>query len=488
MHGRLSLRGSIAIAASAFASLALTSATALAQPAPPKAPPAAQPPSPTQAPAITVDDPLLAPVPPAAKVLGSWKEALSIITSRSADLAIATQEIHRSEGLARQALAAALPSLNATGTLTHQLLFQGTTTGVSTATGMACQLGQPQCVSTGNGPVNPTATAAITASVPILQPQRWYAIGTANKAVESTKLSVDDKHRTVLAGVANAIVAVFTAERVAELNRVGLRSSLERLDLTRRKQRLGDGTQLDVLRAEQDAATTRGTLVTGDESLRQSREALGLALGFPEPYGVPPSISLNEIEAAVASVCSSGTIDQRADIKQSKNDLEVAKRGITDAWLAFSPFITLSSTLSASNQISPTSGGHATWAIQGLLTIPLWDGGARYGGLKIAQVNAEQAKIKLDLAMRTASFEVAQALRGVAVAEQSRKVSEQSRDLAREASRLAQRAYEVGTGTSFDLVDTAQKQRAAELDLAVKEFQLVKARIAALLAASTCRY
>ncbi len=83
---------------------------------------------------------------------------------------------------------------------------------------------------------------------------------------------------------------------------------------------------------------------------------------------------------------------------------------------------------------------------------------------------------------------MAQALRSVSVAEQSRQVSEQSRDFAREAARLAQRAYEVGTGTSFDLVDTAQKQRAAELDLAVKEFQVIKARLAALLAASACKY
>jgi hypothetical protein len=46
----------------------------------------------------------------------------------------------------------------------------------------------------------------------------------------------------------------------------------------------------------------------------------------------------------------------------------------------------------------------------------------------------------------------------------------------------------VGTGTSFDLVDTAKAQRAAELDLAVKEFQVIQAKLTAVLANSNCTY
>lgn len=465
MHGRLSPRGGIALAIQALASLALTSATAAAQQPPP---PAASP-SPTAAPTITVNDPLLTPVPAPPKVLASWRDALTIINARSADLAIATQEVQRAEGLARQALASALGSITATGSLTHQILF-------SPAPAFAAFF------------TNPAIQGSITATLPILAPATWYNARSAYMSVNSSKLSVEDKRRTVLGGVANAIVAVFTAERVAEINRVSLRSALERLDLTRRKFRLGDGTQLDVLRAEQDASNTRSTLVSGDESLRQAREALGLALGFPEAYGVPPTISLNEIEGAVQQVCAPGPLEKRADLQQMKNDLEVAKRGITGAWLLFSPTAQVSTTLNLANQTSNITQGPATWSLQALISIPLWEGGARYGTIKIAHVNAEEAKIKLDATMRSATFEVAQALRGVTVAEQSRVVSEQSRDLAREAARLAQRAYEVGTGTSFDLVDTGQKQRAAELDLAVKEFQLIKARIGALLAASTCKY
>jgi outer membrane protein TolC len=460
----------------ALTSLLLASSLAAAQPAKPKAPvaPPAPPAQSTPPAPIQINDPMLAPVPPATKILNNWREALGFITTRSLDVATGYQEILRAEGLRRQALGGALGTINATGTVTGQVI-----TGTST-------FGN---ITTPSPSTNPTVTGQITASLPVLAPRVWYAIGTADMSIASAKLSYDDKRRTVLTTVATSIVAVITSERVADINRNGLKSALERLDLTQRKFRLGDATRLDVLRAEQDAATARSTLVSGDEALRQAREALGLSLGYHDAFGVPPGISLNEIESTVGGVCSAGKLDDRADIKQARNDVEVAKRGITDAWLAFSPTASISTTVSVSNNSQAQADGKVgAWSIQGVLTIPLWEGGARYGSLKIAKVNAEEAKIKLEASMRTATIQVAQALRGVAVAEQARAVSQTTRDLAHESARLAQRAYEVGTGTSFDLVDTAKAERSAELDLAVKDFNVISARLSAMLAAANCTY
>ena len=52
----------------------------------------------------------------------------------------------------------------------------------------------------------------------------------------------------------------------------------------------------------------------------------------------------------------------------------------------------------------------------------------------------------------------------------------------------AERAFAAGAGTSFDLVDAGRNERNAELDLTVKEFEVIKARIAALLATANCNY
>ena len=415
------------------------------------------------------DDPLLLPVESAPHQLSSWHEAIDRINAWSSDLGIAVAEVERARGYARQALALALPTISAQGSLTEQLLTATLPTGTASV-------------------ANPSLQAQFVLSQPILAPRAWYGVKTADMGVTSARLSVADKRRIVLGGVVNGIVSVVIAERVAEINRVSLRSALERLALTRRQAVLGTATRLDVLRLEQDTAATRSMLVSGDEALRQARESLGLALGAGEAYGVAPSISLVDVEQSMRGICASGRLEERADIRQSSSDVDIALRGITDVWLAFSPTASLSTTAGVANQTSLVSGRTGTWSVQALITLPLWDGGARYGSRRIARATATESRLRLETALRSASIGVAQALRAVLVAEQLRSVLENQRDLARETAQLSQRAYEMGTGTSFDLVDTAQKARASEVDLAVKEFTVIQAKLGALLALSTCDY
>ncbi|MDF2693550.1 MAG: Heavy metal efflux outer membrane protein CzcC family, partial [Labilithrix sp.] len=82
--------------------------------------------------------------------------------------------------------------------------------------------------------------------------------------------------------------------------------------------------------------------------------------------------------------------------------------------------------------------------------------------------------------------QVTQAQRGVSVADDRRRVATQTRDLAAENDRLTRAAYLEGRGTSLELVTAAQGLREAEIQLAVREFELVKARVAAILALASC--
>jgi outer membrane protein TolC len=127
------------------------------------------------------------------------------------------------------------------------------------------------------------------------------------------------------------------------------------------------------------------------------------------------------------------------------------------------------------------------WSVQGVLTIPIWDGGERYGARRSAVAVVRQQEERLDGAMRAAKVEITQAQRAVNVANDSLTVAKRARELAAETDRLSQRAFEAGAGTSFDLVDASRRLREAELALAVRELELVRAKIAAVLATASCR-
>lgn len=426
---------------------------------------------------------MLAPVPRPKTEVASWEEALTHIRARSTDLRIAMQQVVRAEAASRIALAGALTTLTGTGSFTHNLITKESSLQIGVdPTGNPIFRGQSL-------PFSDYFDARITATQPVLALRAWYNIGTASRNEDVARLSMEDTKRVISLAVANAIVGVVTAERLAELNRLGLRNALTRLELANRRTTLGSGTGLDVVRARQDVETARATLVAGDESLRQAREALGLALGLPEQVGVPLNVNLNGLEASAQSSCKPArSLDERRDIAALNERAAIAHRQVNDVKLQFMPTVDLRSNLTTTTREVGATQPRTTWDILAVLSVPIWDGGIRYGNLRDAHAQEAIAGQNLEAARRKAEIEVTQAKRGVSVAEDRRRVATQSRDLAAENDRLTRTAYLEGRGTSLELVTTAQALREAEIQLALRDFELVKARVAAILALATCNW
>jgi outer membrane protein TolC len=435
----------------------------------------------------TISDPMLVPVPPAARNLATWEETLELIRARSTDLRSAYDEVVRAEGLTRAALAATLPTVGLTGTTTFQT---GNYPILSLVTGRPCAPGATACVSTAPN-VNSFAAQAMVTQ-PLVAFQAWHSISTSRANVRAVALSFEDMKRTILLNVANSIISVVTAERVAELNRVGTRNALERLDIATRRRALGSATRLDVVRAQQDVESARATLVTGDESLRQAREALGLALGLPEQVGVTKNLKMDGlVQSAIDSCRVAPSIEQRADVAAARARLLVAKRNVDDVYYQFLPTLAAESTVAYSNLYAgvagePASSATTTWNILGVLSVPLWDGGLRYGSLRQMRALEDEAVQSFESLRRQAVIQVEQARRDVGVAEKSRDVAAAARALAAETDQLTRVGYVEGQGTSLELVIAAAALREAEITLALREFDLVKSRVLAILALANC--
>src|SRR5262249_27881572 len=171
----------------------------------------AQPPAPAQPapaqkpPAIEVNDPLLTPVPQPPHMLASWRDALTLISARSSELHIAAQEVEKAEGLSRQALAGALPTLTATGTITHNFIRTDVeTTTLDLTKPLIPGAPLPTKTTKATVPPTPVGGAELRLTQPILAPRVWYGVGTANRSVDAAKLRVEDQRRAVVAPPAHA--------------------------------------------------------------------------------------------------------------------------------------------------------------------------------------------------------------------------------------------------------------------------------------------
>jgi outer membrane protein TolC len=433
-------------------------------------------------PTAAPSDPLLASVPAPRRVVSSWEEALSLVRSNSTDLRIAYDQIKEAEAQTRVAVAQALTSVTAQGSITHNMI--------------TAQSSQVVSVDANGNPVFEAFTAPtptyLQGSVQMVQPilavQTWHAIGTARASEEASRLSAEDLKRTLSMHLANTLVGVFTAERIAELNRTGLRSALDRLDLAVTRERLGGATGVDVARARQDVDAARATLVNGDEMLRQAREALGLALGIPEQVGVSPDARLEGLEAGARGACPElDSLELRPDLAAARKRIEVAQRNVTDVNEQFLPTIAAESVLSTTT-LDTGALPRTLWNIQGVLTIPIWDGGARYGMLRNARALEDAAQQQYTGARRSALVQVEQARRAIEIASQSLAIATDAREQAANVDRITQAAYREGQGTSLDLVTAAAALRQSEINLALAEYGAVKARILAVLSLATCRW
>ena len=418
-----------------------------------------------------VSDPMLVAPPPAENQLNSWDEALSLIRSRSTDYRISAENIARAEAERRVALATVLPTVTGTASYTHNFL----TTQLSLA-GVTLVTPPPNIFALG-----------ATATWSVINPRGIYAIGTADKAIDASKISFEDRRREIAMVAIGAFLATLAAERVAELNRIGLRTALERLVLTQSRLRFGKGTLLDVDRAEQDVANARATLISGDETLRQSRETLGQLLGSRAPLAAPGSLDLQGLERAVARTCRlNSDLEQRPDVATARTRLELAERQVHDAELQTAPILSVGS--QAGYATAASLGPKTTFAVQGVLTVPFYDGGARYGLRRDAKAQVEQARQALEATRINAVVTSARAERAVVVLESSRDVAHAQRDLAASVDQRTRNGYAEGVGTSLDLVTSAQALRQSEINLALLDFQVAQARANAYLVNAQCVY
>jgi outer membrane protein TolC len=426
---------------------------------------------------------MLTPVGPAPRLLGDWDEALGLLRSHSTDLRTAEAGVTRAEGRWRQALSTLLPNAR---------MSAGTGVDILHPDRPVLSSGQPVGVVAGGAgeagyaPTVPLISGSASLTQSLVDIGAWRGVASASSAEVAASAQLEDVRRRLTLSLARGLVSVVAAERAAELNRVGLRQALERAALAQRTFELGAGTRLDVVRVRQDVEDARASLVAGDEQLRRAREALGAALGDGGPIGVSPGFGLDGLVARTQATCEPlSDTGSRADLAAARAQVDAARQSRQQAAAGYLPSLGLSSSTFAFST-NPGPARIPTWSIGAVLTVPIWEGGLREGLLRERGGVEAQAAEALERARRDVGVEVAQSRRGVEVAEALVKTAAEARALAEETDRLTRRSFEVGRGTSLELVQSGAALRRAELALALREFELVQARLDAFLTEARC--
>lgn len=395
-----------------------------------------------------------APLAPPSRAVAGWSALWLEFGGGNVDLRVALDELERAEAATRIAWGAVLPTANGSVTLSH---------APSTVAGTLTSRGD-------------TLSAGVSITAPLVNLRANHAIGTARVNEEIAALSISDVRRRVAVALARQVLAIASAEKLANLNRVNVNAAIERLDLTRRRLAAGVGDARDLVRAQQDLASSRAQLPAADESLSQAREALAVLLGQSGGLGV--GADPTALEQEMLGFCGGAGAPSRPELEIAKRQVIIAERNVDDILLKFAPTLTAQANFNVAG--AAFNGPYNTgWSVSAVLSIPLYDGGVRYAERRDRIAVVDEARARAMQSEVTVSVEIAQARRSIAVAESAQVSAREARDLAREADRLAHVAYANGAAgtTNFDLIDAGRQLRTAEETLLLRELDLAKARV-----------
>jgi outer membrane protein TolC len=402
---------------------------------------------------------LLLAAPAFAQEKLSMEEAVRRAVLRSVTSIVAAQEIVRAQGILQEDRALSLPTIGLNGTYTrfdrNRVLAPGTsTTGPTTSRDQL------------------SANAVVT--VPLIAPQRWLLWSHAGDQVEVARLSAEDARRQVAVLTARLYLGVMAQHRLVQIDAQARDAAKAHLDDAHARYEVGSGNRLDEVRAGQELATDESALAQAQSSLVRAMEALGSLAGEEGPVDVQDQVMLPEPQSEERAMEDAQSL--RPDVRAQKERAEAARRVLRDSYADYLPLlqgVVQPFYQHPATTVTPETG----WQASLVLSIPLFDGGARYGLRRERSAAYEESKAQLDGLLRQARSDVRTAFEAVRRADESVRSAREAARLAHEALDMTMLAYREGATNDLEVVDAQRRARDADTAALVSEDTARQARV-----------
>ena len=166
----------------------------------------------------------------------------------------------------------------------------------------------------------------------------------------------------------------------------------------------------------------------------------------------------------------------RADVRARDIAADAADRVVRDAWADYVPYLNLLAYPFIQDPATPSLPAQG-WQAQLVLTIPLYDGGLRYGQEHERKAFAHEARITQEATLRQAKSDVRSSFEELRRADKALVQAQQAARFAEQALELANEAYHAGATTNLEVIDAERQSRDADTQAAVAEDTSRQARL-----------
>lgn len=380
-------------------------------------------------------------------------EALSLALEGNLEVLSAREERAKAEGLYRAARSGLLPAIgvNAAHTRQHE-----TTSRPDEET--TAQIGLSQWVYAG-GVVRAGERQAL-----------------AN--LERADLTARETEESVALKVYDAFCTVLLAQADLETAREALTYAEGFLKELQKRREVGLSTNLDVNRAEQQAARSRADLIRAQNGLDRARIDLFtlIRLDPQEERTVSGDLEMEPYRGdRQASITRA--LSRRADLARLRVDRAIQADEIEIAKGGLRPTAKLNAGYGVKD--NPRGAEDDEWTVSLNVDIPLFDGGLTKGKVEQARAGLRQLEQGVTEKEEAIRSEISQACLDLESASAIVDVARRNVEIAVESLRLAEVGYREGVNVQLDVLDarTSLTEARQELASALKNYRLYRARL-----------
>jgi NodT family efflux transporter outer membrane factor (OMF) lipoprotein len=290
---------------------------------------------------------------------------------------------------------------------------------------------------------------------------------------ESQRRRAEAAHLAIAGRVVNQVLTIAAISKQIAVANALLADDQRNVDLVTRRQRAGEGTMVEVLNAEAQAAADRGDIPQLYQQLDEARHLLATLIGTaPADLGSTDfDLARMTLPARVPVTLPSALVHQRPDILQAEADLHVATAAIGVATAKLYPDITLGATL---EQAAPSGANLLKNAFRGYdlfgaLAAPIFHGGTLKAERDAAVQRAHAAAATYQQTVLDAFGQVADLLSALQSDARSVDSQRQSVDVAQRSLALSRRSFQVGNSGVLQVLDSERLYQRANTNLVLAQ-------------------
>ena len=281
--------------------------------------------------------------------------------------------------------------------------------------------------------------------------QSLYAIRSAQATERSVRAEIGTARDSVLLQVKQGYFNLLQARRLLEVADENVRDNQKHVDLAQGRLDVGVATRFDLTQAEVQLANAELQQVTARNNVAVARETFRNALGIDGrlDFDIVDTLDVHDVQVD-ADKAVALAFEQRPELRSLRFQQESLSDQIVARRLSYLPTINGSGNYTYSGTEYPLQN---TWTVGAALNLNVFN-----GGLTTAEIDADKANLsrlesqekslqhQVELAVRQAALNLAQALESI-------RVSEKGLQSGRENLALAEGQYGAGVGNIIALTD-----------------------------------